>query len=450
MQDSSEASVEAELAESPHLSRTAALRQRLNDEESFLGKAWRLIQFALARATNERVTQVASSLTYTSVLSMVPLLTVGLALFTAFPLFQDFQAALEEFLMSNLMPANISDNIVQYLNVFAAKAGGLTAVGGGFLLVTAVLLMLTIDKALNEIWHVRRPRRLSQKILIYWAMLTLGPVLLGASLWATTMAVRTSMGLAGSMSWVLEFLLSFLPMVLSGVGFTFLFMVVPNRHVEIKDAAVGGFASAIILEIMKAGFAFYLTQVPTYTLIYGAFAAIPIFLVWVYVSWLVILLGAILAASLPLIRMGRWVPNKRAGDAFIDALAILRALYEVQGAPSPGLSLKALHQSLNLDYDELMDVFDALAELGYVARIGEEGSATERWALVCDPQTAPLGPIMDKLLLDRSYLASLADEHLRQAVEAACEDRSRSLAEVLAEPELDPALAPDTVSYVPR
>lgn len=431
MQDSSEASVEADLSDNPRLSRTAELRQRLLDQETFLGKAWRLIQFAMERATHERVTQVASSLTFTSVLSMVPLLTVGLALFTAFPLFQDFQAALEEFLMSNLMPANISDNIVEYLNAFSAKAGGLTAVGGGFLLVTAVMLMLTIDKVLNEIWHVRRPRRLSQKVLIYWAMLTLGPVLLGASLWATTMLVRTSMGFAGSMSWVFEFFLSFLPMLLSGIGFTFLFVVVPNRHVEIKDAAVGGFTSAIILEMMKAGFAFYLSQVPTYTLIYGAFAAIPIFLMWLYLSWLVILLGAILAASLPLIRMGRWVADKKAGDAFIDAVAILRALYEAQGAANPGLSLRTLRHSLNLHYDELMDVFEALAELGYVARIGEEGSATERWALVCDPQTAQMGPIMDKLLLDRSYLASLADEHLRQAVERSCENRRHSLAEVL-------------------
>src|SRR5690606_8429863 len=135
-------------------------------------------------------------------------------------------------------------------------------------------------------------------------------------------------------------------------------------------------------EIMKAGFAYYLAKVPTYTLIYGAFAAIPIFLVWVYVSWLVILLGAILAASLPLIRMGRWNVEKKAGDAFIDALSILRALYEAQAAGQPGLSVKTLRHSLNLHYDELMDVFDALDDLGYVARIGDEGSGGERWALV--------------------------------------------------------------------
>ncbi|OVZ58067.1 hypothetical protein CDO44_15400 [Pigmentiphaga sp. NML080357] len=410
-------------------SRTAALRRHLLAHESWPARVGRLLRFALQRAAEERITQVASSLTFTSVLSMVPLLAVALALFTAFPLFREFQGALEAFLVSNLMPPSVADNIMDYLNQFAQKASRLTAVGGIFLMITAVSLMLTIDKALNEIWHVRKGRPLAQRVLIYWATLTLGPVLIGASLWATSFLARESMGLVGDVPAPIGVLLSFIPLILTGLAFGALFMVVPNRHVETRDAMTGGFAAAIVLEIMKSGFAFYLTRFPTYTVLYGAFATLPIFLIWVYLSWLVTLFGATLAASLPLIRMGRWETVRRPGRPFVDALSILRALSSVRDRNPPGLSTLSLRSRLNLHHDELMVVLDTLASIGYIARIGDAGSARERWAMVCDPTVATLAPVVDRLLLDRGPLAD--DPMLLRAVNAAWESGSVTIAEAL-------------------
>lgn len=417
-------------AERPE-SRTAALRRRLLARESWLARLGRLLRFAMQRAAEERIAQVASSLTFTSVLSMVPLLAVALALFTAFPLFREFQGALEGFLVGNLMPPAVADNIMDYLNDFAQKASKLTAVGGIFLMFTAVSLMLTIDKALNEIWHVRKRRPLPQRVLIYWATLTLGPVLIGASLWATSFLVRESMGLVGDVPAPIGVLVSFIPLILTGFAFAALFMVVPNRHVEACDALTGGFAAAIVLEIMKSGFAFYLSRFPTYTIVYGAFATLPIFLLWVYLSWLVTLFGATLAASLPLIRMGRWETVRHPGAAFVDALSILRALAVARDRNPPGLSTIALRARLNLHHDELMVVLDTLASIGYIARIGDAGSARERWAMVCDPTVATLEPVVEKLLLDRKPLAG--DPALLRAVNAAWEEGSITIAEALAQ-----------------
>ncbi|VCU72149.1 ribonuclease BN/unknown domain fusion protein [Pigmentiphaga humi] len=431
---SSAESHEAEPA-AGHESRAAVLRRRLLAHEAWPVRVLRLLQFAMQRASQERITQVASSLTFTSVLSTVPLLAVALALFTAFPLFREFQGALEDYLVNTLMPPAVADNIMNYLNQFAQKATRLTAVGGIFLMITAVSLMLTIDKALNEIWHVRKGRPLAQRVLIYWATLTLGPVLMGASLWATSFLVRESLGLVGDVPAPIGVLLSFIPMILTGLGFGALFMVVPNRHVEARDAMTGGFAAAVVLEVMKSGFAFYLTKFPTYTVLYGAFATLPIFLMWLYLSWLVTLFGATLAASLPLIRMGRWAEVRRPGATFVDALSILRMLAAAREHNPPGLSTSTLRSRLNLHHDELMVMLEALAGVGYIARIGDTGSMRERWAMVCDPEVAPLGPVVERLLLDREQMRD--DPDLQQAVDAAWTDGSITIAQVLQQPRED-------------
>jgi membrane protein len=413
--------------------RRAALRARWTAKESMLSRIGRLLRFAAKRADEERITQVASSLTFTSVLSMVPLLAVALALFTAFPLFNQFQGALEEYLVTNLMPPSVAQNIMGYLNDFAQKASRLTAIGGVFLVFTALSLMLTIDHALNEIWHVRKARALPQRVLIYWATLTLGPVLMGASLWATSFLARESMGLVGNTLAPLEVLLSFLPMVLTGLAFAALFIVVPNRQVEPRDALTGGFAAAVVLEIMKACFAYYLTRFPSYTVIYGAFATLPIFLLWVYLSWLVTLFGAILAASLPLIRMGRWADERHSGAPFIDAIAILRALITARASKKVGLSTRSLRHRLNLHHEELMTVLDTLSDIGYIVRVGDAGTSRERWALVCDPDTATLEPVFDRLLLDRHQFIKEGAAPLLTAVNSAWVNPKVTLTQALAD-----------------
>src|SRR5690625_2344681 len=183
------------------------------------GQGWlRIVHIAqhLAQHLAQRnLTQTASSLTFTSILAMVPLLTVVLSIFTAFPIFQDFQVSLEEFLTSKLMPDAVSANVMDYLNQFASKAASLTAIGSIFLFVTSVMLMSTIDKAFNDIWLVGEQRPLSHRILVYWAIITLGPVVIGASLWTSSILARASLGYVGGLPFFASFILTVVPILLT-------------------------------------------------------------------------------------------------------------------------------------------------------------------------------------------------------------------------------------------
>src|SRR5690606_24473827 len=222
-----------------------------------LANALKIARFALQRAGEKKLMQVAASLTFTTVLAIVPLLAVVLALFTAFPLFDDFRMALQNFLTSNLMPPSVSDNVMLYLNQFAASASGLTAIGSLFLIVTSVSLIMTIDEAFNSIWQVERQRPLKQRVLVYWAIVSLGPILTGASLWATGMLPAASFGEVSNLPAALQLALSIVPVLLVGLAFTLLFVGVPNRQVLWRDAALGGFLTAIILGLVRTGFAIY-------------------------------------------------------------------------------------------------------------------------------------------------------------------------------------------------
>ncbi|CAB3726555.1 MULTISPECIES: YihY family inner membrane protein [Achromobacter] len=376
---------------------TPAVKERPTSRISRVARTGRVFRFVLQRANEEKLLQVASSLTFTTVLAIVPMLAVVLSLFTAFPVFQEFRVALEDFLTTSLMPPSVSDNIMDYLNQFAHQASRLTAIGGAFLLVTSLLLIMTIDQAFNDIWRVSRQRPLPQRALVYWAIITLGPVLAGASLWATSFVARESLGLIKDVPEVISVVVSFIPLVLTGLGFAALFVVVPNRDVLWRDALIGGCVTAIVLEIMKSAFAFYLTRFPTYTVIYGAFATLPIFLLWIYLSWLAVLLGATLASSAPLIRLGRWHINRYPGASFVDALDALRALRRAQLSTPGGVAANTLASELRLHQDELNEVLETLSKMGLATR-----SPEDNWMLTCDARETSLAPVVDRFLLDRS------------------------------------------------
>ena len=176
-----------------------------------------------------------------------------------------------------------------------------------FFFVTAVMLMMTIDNSLNRLFRVQRARPLLQQVLMYWAVITLGPVLIGGSLSMTSFAVGASFGWL-RLSIVADAVLGVLPFLFTCAALTLLYQIVPNRHVPARDALIGGVLAGIAFEIAKRGFAIYLTRFPTYTLIYGAFATIPIFLVWLYMSWVVVLAGATLTAMLPAYRYAEAKP----------------------------------------------------------------------------------------------------------------------------------------------
>ncbi|GLK93232.1 UPF0761 membrane protein [Achromobacter xylosoxidans] len=387
------------------------------------------MRFSAERAGEEKLLQVASSLTFTTVLAIVPMLAVVLSLFTAFPVFQEFRVALEDFLANSLMPPSVSDNIMDYLNQFARQASRLTAIGGAFLLITSLLLIMTIDKAFNDIWHVTRQRPLRQRALVYWAIITLGPVVAGASLWATSFVARESLGLVRDVPEAVSVAVSFIPLILTGLGFAALFVMVPNREVLWRDALVGGCVTAIVLEIMKSAFAYYLTRFPTYTVIYGAFATLPIFLLWIYLSWLAVLLGAILASSAPLIRLGRWDINRYPGAPFVDAVDALRTLRQAQATNPPGLPANVLAAQLRLHQDELNEVLETLAEMGLATR-----SPEGLWVLTCDARQTSMAPVVDHFLLDRSQPRVRNDpEILRVASAVISQQNAPTLEEVCGE-----------------
>jgi membrane protein len=358
--------------------------------------AWRgLAEFCLAvfwRFYEERGLQTAGSLTYTTLLSLVPLFTVALAVATAFPVFDETIGALQVFLLENFLPdARGIDTIAEQITSFTQNAGRLTAIGLGFFVVTAVLLMMTIDVSLNRLFRVQRQRPLLQQVLMYWAVLTLGPVLIGGSLSMTSFAVGASFGYL-KLGYVADAVLRVLPFVFTCAALTLLYAVVPNRYVAPRDALIGGVAAGIVFEIAKRGFAVYLARFPTYTLIYGAFATIPIFLLWLYLSWVVVLAGATLTAMLPAYRFAEGKPIP--GRDFMDALAVLSVVARAQGKGGPA-RLRQISNQVRMMPHRCEAALERAARLGWAARTERDG-----WVLARDAEALRVADIYRAFAFD--------------------------------------------------
>ena len=258
-----------------------------------------MIRLTIRRAREERLAQVAGSLTFTTVLSVVPLLAVSFALFNRFPGFRRVGEAIREHLLQGLMPADISRTVLKYLGQFTANTSGLTLVGSLFVLATALSMLFSVETVLNRIWQVKKDRPILQRLGLYLLMLAAAPALLGASLWATSYLVAASRGLLASLPAPANFVLNLGPVVLGAAGFASLFYFVPNAKVRRREAIVGGLLASVAFELGKRAFAAYLLKVPTYRTVYGAFAPLLVFLLWVYFSWLVTLAAALVTANLP-------------------------------------------------------------------------------------------------------------------------------------------------------
>jgi len=246
----------------------------------------------------DRSFESAGALSYTSLLALVPLMAVMFGVISAFPVFDRWAGEVEEYIFANFVPA-AGDVIHEYISEFVGRTAGLTGAGTVFLIATAVLLMSTIEKSLNRIWRVRTQRRPANRLVIYWAVLTLGPLLVGASLVLTSYLAALPL-LAPEMvrGLLQELVLQLAPFLVALVAFTLIFIVVPNRRVRWHHALIGAALSALMFEAAKAGFVWYVTNFPTYERLYGALATIPLFFVWIYVSWVVVLLGASVSAAL--------------------------------------------------------------------------------------------------------------------------------------------------------
>ncbi|MCO5411131.1 YihY family inner membrane protein [Ralstonia mojiangensis] len=366
-----------------------------------------LARYALRRAGEDRLPQVASSLTFTTVLSLVPILTVAFALFTAFPMFKSFRADIEGYMFSNLVPGNISRPILTYLNQFSSNAKGLTAAGLIGLVVTSVMTMLTIENALNAIWRVRHRRPLAQRVLVFWALMTFAPVLIGASLSVSSYLVSISAGYVHKLPFGLGVIVGLVPILLSAIAFAMLYVFVPNTNVERRDAFIAGLIAAAAFEIAKRVFGAYVAHIPTYTAVYGAFATLPIFLTWIYVSWLVTLLGATIASTLPIIRQGYWQRRTFPGSEFFDALGVLLLLYRAREQAPRTVAELDIGRRLQLEADYLVDLLTKLKALHLIGKLQQDRGETH-WALLCDARTTTLRPLYERLVLNLPRLPRTA------------------------------------------
>ena len=373
--------------------------QRLRDWISDVAKVpWRDAVLTLReRFREDRLGLTASSLTFTTTIALVPFITVALAVFTAFPMFAKFQDVLQKWLIESLVPDNIARQVLGYLNQFAGKASKLGAVGLAFLLGTALALIFTIDRTLNSIWRVRTPRPLGQRVLIYWAAITLGPLILGVSLSLTSYALSASKGVLGGLGFVLEIL----QFALVSGGMAAMFRYVPNTPVRWGHAWMGGLFVAVGLEVAKRGLTLYLSSVPTYSAVYGAFATVPILLIWIYTAWVIVLLGAALTAYVPSLIAG--IPRRRVGQGwqFQLALEVLQQLNSARPLHRKGLTVSQLCVALQTDALRLEPVLEALTALDWAGQLQEgDGNAAEaRFLLLIDPETTTLTPLVAALLL---------------------------------------------------
>lgn len=383
------------------LRRHALLRLLLGFVRGLQDWPWRQTLAGLQlRFTDLRLGQTAGSLTFTTLISLVPLLVLGLALFTAFPMFASFQKALEQYFLSNLVPDNIARPVLRTLTQFAGKAKGIGTVGALVLGFTALALMLTIDRTLNAIWRVNRPRPMAQRVLVYWAMLTLGPLALGASLAITSYLVSAGEGLVARLPGGVETLLETIQFGVLMLLVAGLYHFVPNTHVRWRHALLGGLFVAAAFALAKAGLALWLKQVPTYATLYGAFATLPIFLIWLYLGWVIVLLGALLAANAPGLTQGLLQRAPRPGLELELTLGVIRELWLRQQRGAAGASKRALAQVLRIDPLQLEPLLETLQRLDWLARLEEDGA--QRLVLLRNPHETPAAPLLHALLVQET------------------------------------------------
>ena len=398
-----------------------------------------LFKFALQRLKEGKLPQVAGSLTFTTVLALVPILTVALAVFTAFPLFNTFRTSLEAYFIQNLMPKGISNTILGYLTQFATKATRLSAVGGGALMVTAVATIAMIDRSFNQIWHVKRSRPLLQRILVYWAIVTLGPLLVGVSISITSYLFTATSGVVGGVPFVGAVFYTLISLIFTTAAFTLLYLAVPNRTIDWRDAASGGVFAAIAFEVAKRLFAIFVAHFPTYTIVYGALAAVPIFLVWIYLSWLITLLGAVIAASLPVIKYERWWHMPRPGSEFEDSVQVLGVLIHARTSSESGaVSVATIRTQTLFGFDEIDGLLERMADVGWAARVIVSGRQSvvnswwkkndegeEYWTLIANPEVLTLADVYRLFVFDAHKgggLSSLVDKVIGTGLQESLQD----------------------------
>lgn len=408
--------------------------------------ALRYLYHVLKRFMADGCLENAGALTYTTLLAMVPLLAVVFAAFSSFEAFKEVQHQVQNFIFNNFVP-QVGSVVQEHLQQFADKSRRLSVVGAVFLFVTSIMLLSTINGAFNRIWRVQRTHGLMARLPIYWVILTLTPLLLGASVVLSTYLFAFAQGVGlERVTGSLTRLAFILPLIVQIAGMFILYRFTPDYPVRWSDAMTGAVTAGIVLEIMKRGFAFYVTTFPTYQTIYGALASIPIFLIWMYLLWLIVLWGAEMTAALPEWRSGisdEEKPNRQPTDIFVAAISLLAFLL-VAHRKGRGIVWNRLVRGTGLRPESLMAAAETLRRKRYM-----ELSESNTWFLARDLDHVTLADLHRDLGLSlegpASRIAETAwgdhvGEALRKAEKAGYEAMDMSIESLLSQ--ADESLSP--------
>ncbi|RJX30932.1 MAG: YihY family inner membrane protein [Oxalobacter sp.] len=376
------------------------------------------LRFMVGRFKHARLQQVAGNLTFTTLLALVPLLTIALALFTMFPAFGTLKASLEAYFAQVMMPKPIANTILRYLTVFTNKAGHLSIIGAVGVLFASMALMGMIERAFNQIWRVRKRRSLLKRMALYLTLGVLGPFLFVASLTVTSNVYFAAGGTFRHPTLLQSLIYAFFSIVWMTLSFTVLYVVMPNRTIHWREAVCGGIFAAITFEIVKRVFAIFILDFTTYRKIYGAVAAIPVFLLWIYLSWLITLSGAAFVAGIHYLWHGRWrqIISSTKGSAFVDAMTILGILHE---AKESGVDEAQIREMTGLGLDEVENLLECMESVGWVAHFRSDpmvrlrerkirADTTVYWKLTADPLELTLAQVFRLFVFGVSEDSDLA------------------------------------------
>ncbi len=372
----------------------------------------------LVQARRLRLQQAAASLAFLTLLAAVPIVSIGLAVLAALPVFGRLRDDLQLFLYGNLFPEAFNQIVIERLNEFAERAGSLSSIGALAFFLTAITALRVIERTMNQIWQVRSRRSFAKRVGLYWVVLTLGPLLLAATVGLSTELIAGMLGTIGAPG--LRGVWFGIAPWLTGVAVIWLlFMTLPATRVNGWHALAGTLLSVTLIAALQDALGAYVRQLPTYEVVYGAFAALPLFLIWLFAVWIAFLLGALLAANLK-----RWgEPRGRdrpdcAGEVFAQARLVLDALLSESGGRVEGaLAISRLREAFAHDVEGLEATGLLLEETGYiirylpiadigvpasrspVARLGSGSSDIwlERWGWREDPGQLTLRPLFDRL-----------------------------------------------------
>jgi membrane protein len=356
--------------------------------------------YSLRRFNSDGCFAASGALSYTTLVSLVPLAVIALGSLSSFPIFAPVRDQLLGLLLENFVPS-IGAQAAWWFRAFADSATRTTAIGAAGIVATGILLLVTVEDQLNLIWRVTAPRPWVQRLLAYWTLITLGPLLIGVSLSLSTyfeIAARQAGFGQEALAWFasswLHGLARAVPALLEFIALTLLYGLIPNCAVRWRDGALGAVIATLTIEILKIGFSIYIGATSFYSTVYGALAVIPIFLFWMYISWMAVLLGAVVAAALPNWRIdGRIGKGPTGGVRLALALALIAALARAQRR-GEARSTPALAEELGVATTVIDEHIKPLAEAGFAAH-----TQSGRWVLAWSPESATLHDLYEALHL---------------------------------------------------